>query len=114
MRQITINGKKLNAEFNFMAMSAYERITEGNAFDLEYVRTNQLTATVTMAYCMLLASNPIDEVGDLDEFMRSLKHMSEVTELIKVVNEEATAYFKPQPGDPKPKRAKKGDQSGNA
>lgn len=97
--KITIAGKELSLAYTLHTAVSYEKMTGKNALDLSEFQNNEVAPIVDLGYCMLVCSNPADQVPDYEAFMKEFDNFEKVTEFIKAVTTELAAFYKPTVAD---------------
>jgi len=97
--KINIAGKDLQLSYTLHTAVSYEKMTGKNALDLSKFQNNEVAPIVDLGYCMLVSSNPDDQVPDYEAFMKEFDNFEKVTEFIKAVTAELAAFYKPTAAD---------------
>ena len=99
MTFITIKGKKLQLAYNMLAGITYERTTGNNPFDFSKIDITKLASIAELGYCMLLASNPEEDVPSMQDVFRSFDTVEKMTSFAQAVSTEIVAFFAPSKAD---------------
>ena len=95
-KTITINGKKLKLAFSLGAAVNYETMTGQSALELQKFQDNQkMTPVAELGYCMLVASNPKEDVPEFQDFMASLDSVKKIEAFTKAFMEALAEFYKP-------------------
>ena len=95
-KTITINGKKLKLAFSLGAAVNYETMTGQSALELSKFQDNQKLAPVAeLGYCMLVASNPKEDVPEFQDFMASLNTIKKIEEFTKTFMDALAEFYRP-------------------
>ena len=97
--KINIAGKDLKLSYTLHTAVSYEKMTGKNALDLSKFQNNEVAPIIDLGYCMLVSSNPADEVPSYEDLLREFDNFEKVTEFIKAVTTELAAFYKPTEAD---------------
>ena len=82
-----------------LAGITYERTTGNNALDFSKIDETKLASIAELGYCMLLASNPEEDVPSMQDVFRSFDTAEKLTSFVQAVNTELVAFFAPSKSD---------------
>lgn len=95
-KTITICGKELQLTYSLRAAVSYEKMTGKSALYLEDFQKEQITPFIEIGYCMLLASNPVQDVPQLEDILRDMDTGEKMRKFVGIVGQELMQYFKPE------------------
>lgn len=82
-----------------LACITYERTTGNNSLDFSKIDETRVASIAELGYCMLLASNPEEDVPSMQDVFRSLDTVEKLASFMEAVKIEIVAFFAPSKSD---------------